>query len=176
VVPFGRRTGELHGCHPHGTPDAARPEHHHPLPPKARDLLDRLDHALAVVVVAAKATVLDRDEVRGADRPHILVDLIKQRDHRDFPRHGDAEAPVPERPQPRDGQREVGFVRHVALPELPVQAVVGVDRVEHAVDGILGDRMAEHPGHLLLGRDRGHEGERRCRRSDRVNRCMVRGA
>ena len=56
------------------------------------------------------------------------------------------------------------FVCDVALPELPIQSVVRVDRVEHDVDRVLGDRMAEHPvicfwggimAGMVIARDRG---------------------
>jgi len=36
-----------------------------------------------------------------------------------------------------------------------VQAVVAVHRIEHLIDRVLGYGMAEHAGHLFLGRDQG---------------------
>jgi hypothetical protein len=34
---------------------------------------------------------------------------------------------------------------------------VGIHRIEHPIDRVLGHRMAEHAGHLFLGRDHGGE-------------------
>jgi hypothetical protein len=168
VVPLGSRTGDCHCCHSHGTPDA-RPcdldrhratgatgaEHDHALALERRDLRDRLDDALAVVVVSGQSAILDRDVVRRANRAHVIIDLVEQGNDRDLPRDRDGHAAVAERPERLDCEREIGLVRDVVLPELPVEPVMRVDRVEHSVDRVLRDGMAEHAGHLLLRGDHG---------------------
>ena len=150
-----RDEGEMRGAGPgdldrHRATCATRAQHDHTLALQRRDLGDRLHHALAVVVVADQAAALDRDVVRGADRAHVVVDLVEQRDDGDLPWHGDAHAAIAERAQRLHRQREVRLVGEVVLPELSGQAMMREDRVEHAVDGVLGDGVAKHAGHLLL--------------------------
>ncbi len=57
----GSSPGDLHR---HRPPGAAGTEHHNPLPPQGRDLLDRFDAPLAVVM-ADQAARLEGDVVGG---------------------------------------------------------------------------------------------------------------
>jgi len=93
--------------------------------------------------------------VGGADRLHIAIHPIEQRNHRHLPGHRDRHALVSQRPQRLDRQGQVLGVGDVVLPELPGQALVGIHRIEHPIDRVLGHGMAEHAGHLFLGRDHG---------------------
>ena len=140
----------------HGAPSTTGPEHHDALAGDRGHLVDRLDHALAIIVMPDQSPVFVGYPIRRPDHPRVFVDGVKERNRGDLVRHGDAVTAETQRASTGNGGPQV-VGRDVALPELPVQPVMGIDGVEHAIDGILGHRMAQHSGHLLLGRQlRGH--------------------
>jgi hypothetical protein len=93
----------------------------------------------------------------AADGTHVVVYPIQQGDHGHLVRNGDGHALIAQGAERLHGEGQVGLIGDVVLPELPGEAVVGVHRIEHPIDGVFRHRMAHHPGHLLLGRDHGLE-------------------
>ena len=138
--------------HCHRPPGAAGAQHDDALALNRGNLADRLHHALAVVVVAGQPAIADRHVIGRADRRDIRVHLVQEGDRRHLVRHRDAGPGKTQGANAADRGAHLGLVPDIAFPELPVQAMMREDRIEHAVNRILGDRMPDHTGHLFLGR------------------------
>ena len=139
----GAGPGEFHR---HRPTRSAGPQHDNALALDFRDLPDGFHHPLAVIVMTDQTTFPDRHVVGGANGFHVRVHLVQERDRCDLPRHGDTGAGKAQGAYAADGRAHLSLRGHIAFPELPMQAIVGKNRIEHLVDRILGDRVADHGG------------------------------